>query len=115
MNITGEIPFFVTMLITGLFTMLIGNIIKKKKYVDIISGYDPKYDDKDYIANLFGTNMFFMGAMLVFSSIIQLIVTLLEDKDITVYFIVIDLLIIMIMCFKMYYNMNKDRKRRNKN
>ncbi|SHE90233.1 MULTISPECIES: hypothetical protein [Clostridiaceae] len=115
MNST-EIAVLVLFSIFGFFNMLIGNIIKKKKYVEIISGYDPKYDDKDYIANLFGTNMFILGCIEIFTSIIYTAIILLsEDKNMPIYFTIANLLMLFFICFKMYYNMSKDRKRRRKN
>ena len=112
MNLT-EIVVLVLFSIFGICNMIIGSIIKHKKCVDIISGYDPNLDDKDFIASLFGTHMFILGCIEIFSATIYVAVILLsENENMPIYFTIANLLMLFFICFKMYYNMNKDRKRR---
>lgn len=114
MNST-EIAVLVVFSIFGICNIIIGSIIKRMKCVDIISGYDDSLDDKDFIANLFGTHMFILGCIEIFSSVIYVVGILLsEDENMPIYFTIANLLMLFFICFKMYYNMNKDRKRRHK-
>lgn len=98
--------------IIALTNMFLGYIIKKKKMVDIISGYDSKLDDTEFLANLVGNNMFIMGLVeLVLSAIILVI----RNLDLINIYIFSNIAIILFICIKIYYRWNKERKNNKKN
>ncbi len=106
-----ELVVCIIFLLVGIFTSGIGYVIKSTKCVEIISGYDSKLDDKDFLADLFGKNMLILGLVEVFSTIVYTIIVIYtENYNFPIYFTIANILMLFFICFKMYYRIQKNRK-----
>lgn len=71
---SGLIPFVVVVVVVGLFTLLLGYLIKAKRMASLIAGFDPKRTkDVRGLTNWVGGNVMLVGAVFCVYGLIPLL------------------------------------------
>ena len=108
---TEAIGCLIVISIMTIANIIIGLIIKRKKVVDIISGYDEKLDNKEFIAELFGNHMIILGVIEIITSLVYVAVVILKpSKSVIEYYVFGNAIMVILVCAKIYYRMSKARK-----
>ena len=104
----------VVSMLCDIIFLIIGICLKKYNCAEIISGYDPEVDDKKEVSLLFGNLMLLTGFLIIAIGFIYICLYFFVDGNILLelidYYAIGTFVIVIVMCIKMYFQMNKLRK-----